>query len=321
MSNVAIFKNFETPKETGTYFRLLCLNGRTKGVSYYLTGKRVIIGRGEKTDIQLFDIKSSREHAEISIIGNDIIITDLGSQNGITVNDLKIKQHKLKDQDKLIVGQTVFKFGKIKVDNEDKKKKIKLVEESDLEEGSKGKRKLKPIIIVVILAGLYFMLSGDSKDGTSGNRVGVRNKNLFKQKTLIDDFSNEVNKKKHYVDKGLKRKLKGIFQKGLREYREGNYFRAMNEFKKALILKPDDGQANFYLRKSKDALDEVIKEHIDKGDRDFASLKYRSAKAQFCAIMRILTNYSENERYKNAESRIREIEKAMGMDKGEIKCI
>ena len=47
------------------------------------------------------------------------------------------------------------------------------------------------------------------------------------------------------------------FQKGLREFREGNYFRAMSEFEHALAWSPSDPQAQFYLRKTQEALGHV----------------------------------------------------------------
>jgi pSer/pThr/pTyr-binding forkhead associated (FHA) protein len=316
--NVEVFQNFEAPKEEGVYYRLLCLNGRTKGASYFLMGKRIIIGRADTADIQVFDIKSSREHAEVSIVGRDVIVTDLGSQNGITVNDLKVKQHKLKDGDKVIVGQTVFKFGRVKINGPKKKEVIEGGDADELETSSKRKN---PIVLVIIVAAVaYYFLMGDSENSGTG-REREKNKSIFKAKVITDDFSSAVDKKRFALDKETALKLKVIFQLGLREYQGHNYFRSMNEFKKALIVKPDDAQANFYLRKAKDALDDMVKKHFNKGDRDFGSLKYSSAQVEYCAIIRTLHNYPEHEDYKAAEKKIKEIENKLGMDSGEIKCL
>lgn len=323
MANVRAFKNFETPKEEGTYNRLLCLNGRAKGVAYFITGRRCIIGRSDKADIQVFDIKSSREHAEITIVGNDVIVTDLGSQNGVVVNDLAVRQHKLKDGDKLIIGQTVFKFGKIKVAGPKNKKIAKTNEDEFVDDEEAPSKKKNPLVLLIVIGAAAYFFLGD-KGGNSGggmaDRKRMRNKGVFKQQTIMDDFTTAVNQKKHRQDKVTNKKLQLIFQKGLREYRSANYFRAMNEFKKALIIKPDDMQANFYLRKTKDALDNTILEHRDKGTRDYNSLKYSSAIVEFCSIIRMLQNYPEDKRYVNADKKVKEIEKLMGLEKGEVKC-
>ena len=89
MSNaVKLLKHFEAPKEEGVYYRLVCLTGKDKGQAYILMGKRVVMGRSDGADIRVMDIKSSREHAEIIKVGKDFVLTDLGSQNGIIINDL-----------------------------------------------------------------------------------------------------------------------------------------------------------------------------------------------------------------------------------------
>ena len=107
--NVLVLKHFESPKEAGVYFRLVCLTGGNKGESYVLLGNRIVIGRSEKADIRLNDTKASREHAEVTKVGNDWVATDLGSQNGIVVNDKKITQKALTEGDKLIdIGLFVF---------------------------------------------------------------------------------------------------------------------------------------------------------------------------------------------------------------------
>ena len=113
--NVQIIKNFKAPVVPGKHFKLLCMTGENKGTSYFLTGARVIMGRSENADIKIADTKSSREHAELAKIKNKYVLSDLGSANGIVVNDLKVNQHTLSDGDKVIVGATVYKFTVIKV--------------------------------------------------------------------------------------------------------------------------------------------------------------------------------------------------------------
>ena len=115
---VKIYKHFERPKEVGIHHRVVCLTGKDKGIAYFLIGKRIVFGRAETTDIRVHDIKSSREHAEIILVGKDYVLTDLGSQNGIIVNDLKVKQHVLNEGDKIIIGQTVYSFSRIEIESE-----------------------------------------------------------------------------------------------------------------------------------------------------------------------------------------------------------
>jgi len=316
VAKVLKFNNYETPEEEGVHFRLLCMTGKNKGVSYFIVGKRAVMGRGESADIQVLDIKSSREHAEITITGEDVHITDLGSQNGLVVNDLKIKQHKLKDGDRIFIGQTVYKFGKVEVTGA-----VKKVDDSDVEqyEEEESKSKLPLVLIAVAVIGAFVLLSEDENNLVK--KVSKKETNTYRNSQIGDEIAEAEIRKQYSENKVLKAKLNIIFQRGLREYREGNYFRAMSEFNLALYLSPNDALATFYMSKTKDALDERVKSFIRTATRDVDSLKYKSALTSYCAIIRLLHNYKENDNYKVAEVNIYKLEAKLGMDKGEAECI
>ena len=46
----------------------------------------ITIGREESCDLTLPDQSISRQHAQIHIVGDEVIAEDLGSQNGIVVD-------------------------------------------------------------------------------------------------------------------------------------------------------------------------------------------------------------------------------------------
>ena len=90
---------------------LVVLAGASVGEMYKVEGDKVIIGRGQKAQIRLFDDGISREHAQIVIEGNQIILQDLGSTNGTFCNGLKVDRRELVDGDKILVGSTtILKF-------------------------------------------------------------------------------------------------------------------------------------------------------------------------------------------------------------------
>lgn len=316
---VKILKHFESPKEPGIHYRLVCLTGKNKGVAYILNGNRVVLGRSEKANVRVHDIKSSREHAEIAKVGKDFVITDLASQNGVVVNDLKIKQHVLGLNDKIIIGQTVYKFGALEVKPQPKEEVPDFVEEErerDEAEEKEPKSKLTLILLVVAVLALVLLFSGEeeAKDGAKS-----QSQSQYKVNELSDPFIATLKKKKGESKKN-KEKLDIYFQKGLREFREGNYFRAISEFEHALSWSPNDGLAQFYLRKTKEALDQSIEEIFIKSKRDEESLKYRSAIVSYCGILRLLYRYPEDERYKNAKESVRRLEAKLGLAEGVIKC-
>ena len=52
----------------------------------------IIIGREEQCDLILPDPSISRQHAQIHIIGDEVIAEDLGSQNGIVVDGQRLRE-------------------------------------------------------------------------------------------------------------------------------------------------------------------------------------------------------------------------------------
>ncbi len=310
--NVLVLKHFESPKEAGTYYRLIGLTGSTKGEAYVLVSNRIIIGRSEKADIKINDSKASREHAEITKVGENWVVTDLGSQNGIVVNDKKLTQKELSEGDKLIVGQTVFKFAKVEVASKIKNntKEVKSENQQNTQRG------MMPVLVIGgLLVALLF--------------IGDDNKNVGKKKQAtvnvgVTDVTSEyllLEKKKAKENKEAKSKLATIYQRGLREFREGNYFRAIHEFNSALIAMPGDPQAEFYLRKTKEELDRQIEDNLIRAQRDEESIKYQHAIKSYCAIIRLLYSVPEDPRFKNAVKKINSLEGLLNLEKDETDCL
>lgn len=338
--NVKASKDLKNPSEIGTHYRLLCMTGPNKGIVYYLIGKRVLVGRGNNTDIQILDGHTSREHAELTKVDNKYIITDLGAQNGIIVNDTHVKQQALNDGEKIVIGQSVFKYNIVEVKRDRELELAELGPDSELaqeiKKGIKGKKPLrnanetkketekKPnkeeggnksrtIIFGIVVVAVVFILVG----GEDEKKV---NPNQIVKKVDMDEFNESVSVKKTTVDPESQKKLDSLIHSGRREFREGNYFRAMEEFRLALLLSPNNGHASFYLSKSKQKLDEEISRNFDKGTQELDSKKYQAAIISFCGIAQLIKEYPNDERYKNALLKISSIESSLGMEKGEIKC-
>lgn len=318
--NVIVLKHFEAPKKPGTYARFVCLNGENKGLAYYLNNNRIVFGRSDDADIKVLDIKSSRAHAEVVKNSNKFIITDLGSHNGIIVNDLKVTQHSLSDNDKLIIGKTVYKFSLVKIDNVDvieEPNKLKRASDKEVstEENTPDPKKKKLLLVAIIFAGVFLIFGGEEE-----SRVQTEKRVKSNEKVSLKSMSMSF-KQKTKKDKEKQKKMSIYFSRGLREFREGNYFRAMSEFESALSWSPNDSLALFYMRKTKDALNTAVEEIFNRGRRDEDSLKYQSAIVSYCSVIRLLYRYPKDERYLDAESKVKSLEEKMGLEEGEIECI
>jgi diguanylate cyclase (GGDEF)-like protein len=90
---------------------LVVLAGASVGEMYKIEGEKTVIGRGQNAQIRLLDDGISREHAQLVIRSDHVVLEDLGSTNGTYCNGLKVDTKELADGDKILVGSTtILKF-------------------------------------------------------------------------------------------------------------------------------------------------------------------------------------------------------------------
>lgn len=75
-----------------------------------LTQPVTFIGRDPRSDVILHDDHVSMHHAQIIREANRFILSDLDSKNGIFINDKQVKQHLLRDGDRIRIGGTNLLF-------------------------------------------------------------------------------------------------------------------------------------------------------------------------------------------------------------------
>ena len=73
-----------------------------------LKGKRVVIGRKNNCDLRIPLPSVSRQHCEIVLEEDAVVLRDLGSSNGTFHNDERVQQAKLGAGDRITVGPIIF---------------------------------------------------------------------------------------------------------------------------------------------------------------------------------------------------------------------
>ena len=76
-------------------------------------GENSSLGRSPSNDIVLKEAKISRQHAAIQLQGNQHILVDLKSSNGIFVNGEKVEEHVLQDGDEISIGSYRFLYRRV----------------------------------------------------------------------------------------------------------------------------------------------------------------------------------------------------------------
>jgi len=182
-------------------------DGRSQ--NYPVLKDKIDIGRGKDNDIILHDSTISRGHARIIRTDNDYIIMDLGSYNGIKVNDKQVQRAILKNNTLIKIGHYKLTFHTkenhesslsdsviLIPDNDEEKDDQKIVESSvPSEKYDSGE---------LLLKGAGFEIPKASKDESDiakdltdlerSNKVLFVLYEISRQLNYIDDF-NELLKK------------------------------------------------------------------------------------------------------------------------------
>ena len=91
---------------------IMGLTGKYKDVTFKLKD-RAVIGTSADCDVVIEDGFMSGRHCEIRKIEGGYKLVDLGATNGVIVNDKRVKEHFLVDNDNFRLGRTEFKFKSI----------------------------------------------------------------------------------------------------------------------------------------------------------------------------------------------------------------
>lgn len=91
-------------------FALRVLNGPLSGKIFPLKKGKNLIGRAAHCDIQLVVSGISKEHAEIQLLGEKIIVSDLQSSNGTYINGVKVQNAIVRMGEKLSFHDVVVDF-------------------------------------------------------------------------------------------------------------------------------------------------------------------------------------------------------------------
>jgi len=95
------------PEASGSPWSIRANHSALNNRSYPITGK-MVLGRSNECDITLSVTHLSRKHAELSVIGNKLVVKDLDSANGTFVNGKRIKEETLRKGDELRLDTLSF---------------------------------------------------------------------------------------------------------------------------------------------------------------------------------------------------------------------
>lgn len=98
----------------GSALALRFISGKYQGGEYPLSDEgEVVIGRSSGVDMVLIEELVSRKHARLALAGGSATISDLGSTNGTFVNGERIKETRLEEGDRILIGTSILKLVRV----------------------------------------------------------------------------------------------------------------------------------------------------------------------------------------------------------------
>ncbi len=88
---------------------LVGVSGKLQGQSYSIPPQGLRVGRQAGNEVLLDDTGVSRQHARLIFHNGALWVQDMGSRNGVFVNDVRVQAHRqLSPGDKIRIGNTVL---------------------------------------------------------------------------------------------------------------------------------------------------------------------------------------------------------------------
>ncbi len=76
---------------------------------FTFSDRKVLIGRSEFSDIVIEDLYASKLHAMILVFADALVLLDLNSANGLTLNSVKLQSAVLEENDIISIGRHQLK--------------------------------------------------------------------------------------------------------------------------------------------------------------------------------------------------------------------
>ncbi len=106
-----IAQQMERATSSSKHASFIILGGLDVGSVVEIEGMEATLGRDPKCEIPLRDDGISRHHAEVTRMGNTLVVRDLNSTNGTFIDGKRIDQATINDGDKVLLGRrTILKF-------------------------------------------------------------------------------------------------------------------------------------------------------------------------------------------------------------------
>lgn len=319
-------------------YRLTVSKGGTPGQSFVFEKSIVTIGRGPENDLVFAnDPRMSRVHAEIRLHMGQIIVRNISQKNTLIVNGEKVEEKTLSGVSSLQVGETLLKLepqadtapaGPLVVAKSTgfvgqppapsaapapaprpqnfspppgpppahPRNRMAAVPSS----GNSSRLRFYLILAAVLGLGYWFI----SDNGAAPKKeVPLRTESDVVR--AIEESAQavqEIRKKQEAAgqDSLQYKSAQEHYIKGFRDYRQGQYARAMQSFQAALSFYPNHELARKYLLQSQRKFEALIDSNMAQGRKYLQKQNFRMCQSSFASVMMMVKD-STKPKYREAK--------------------
>ena len=293
--------------------KLRVLTGPLKGKSFKLISEQIYIGRtSEFNDIVLDDDPyCSRKHTVISKdpVSGKYYVSRIAPSAHLYVNKKTVESKSLlKDRDVLTVGQTQFKLEVLK------KSELALLPPASQESKNPkplSSKKKKPvslprlIIIFLVLGGLFFFLSESDTNSQKSEKPTLKSQQDFEEEIeSIESMEKTIKEEKSYLKNPSYKNAHQAYLKGIRDFRQGLFGRARENFRVCKTLYPQHKLCTGYLKKSQIKYEQLAQRHLVLGKQYREKKQYRQCVSSFKTVMTMMAYNYKHPLYQTAKSNL-----------------
>lgn len=301
------------------------LSGEGKGATFELMSDRITIGRSDNNDVVLPSEAVSRFHASIERDPEGgFLVKDHQSKNGVQVNGITVQESSLRNGDLVQIGTFMFRFH-APIGSE----LPEVVNERDPGVGYPAAPiGRKPISVggnrrLMIYGGaglllllVYFVNSDEKKPTVDVTKpetelklpqptppppldlsAGPAKSVPGQEDPLLKGGGDEDRQKRTNDLKEAEQN----FKKGLREFTNENYHRAVEYFRLALTMNRQHELADYYLKLTYFELETQANKNFEIGRKYFEAMNYSRAIYHFGEVIRLLNHRQNDKRSADAE--------------------
>jgi pSer/pThr/pTyr-binding forkhead associated (FHA) protein len=292
---------------------LKIIGGPDKGASFKMVSGKATLGRESGNDINLNDARCSHHHVAVLIQNDQIFVKDMGSRNGILLNGKKVTESMVRPGEPLQIGDTVFVIQKeapimASVGPSAPSQTYAGPTSMNLPREKEKNSTLIVIGVTIIAVVGFLLISQGTKKKKSDyglkteEQVNAELEDIEKQKT---ELSRQKVSSAQFSEQG--KEAQAAYLQGFRDYREGNFSRAIQSFTAALALLPDHTLAQQYKKLAERRLDELVQFNLIEGKRNMEQNKYEMARSHYRNVI-VLLNDQTNKLYQEANGQLQVID-------------